>query len=211
MPSVTRERGVPTAADRAVFAAAVRTIEPMADADLALALSLLRVRDLKAGALLLSEGERASEVVVVAQGILREYFLLSDGTERTKAIILEGAFSGSLADLLSGGPSRAYIVAQEDARLLVARYADYVALAAKSRAWSRFARRSMELLLLRKTEREYELLALDAEARYAAFVERCPGLEARVPARHIASYLGITPVHLSRLRRRRRERRLARP
>ena len=59
-------------------------------------------------------------------------------------------------------------------------------------------------MLLDKAEREYELLGLDAAARYALFAERFPGLEARVAARHVASYLGITGVHLSRLRRRRR-------
>jgi CRP-like cAMP-binding protein len=45
---------------------------------------------------------------------------------------------------------------------------------------------------------------MDAATRYDRFATRYPGLEARVAARHIASYLGITPVHLSRLRRRRR-------
>jgi CRP-like cAMP-binding protein len=57
-----------------------------------------------------------------------------------------------------------------------------------------------------KAEREYELLGMDAEERYATFARRYPGLEARVAARHVASYLGITPVHLSRLRRLRRAR-----
>lgn len=54
-----------------------------------------------------------------------------------------------------------------------------------------------------KAEREYEFLCLSAEERYAAFSARHRGLEARVSGRHIASFLGITPVHLSRLRARR--------
>jgi CRP-like cAMP-binding protein len=61
-----------------------------------------------------------------------------------------------------------------------------------------------ERLYLLKSEREYELLALDAEQRYRAFQARYPGLEARVTQRHVASYLGITPEHLSRLRARAR-------
>ena len=71
-------------------------------------------------------------------------------------------------------------------------------------AWRDFNERVMQVLYLQKAEREFELLGLDAEARYAAFAARFPGLEARVAARHVASYLGITPVHLSRLRKRRR-------
>lgn len=51
-------------------------------------------------------------------------------------------------------------------------------------------------------EREFELLGLDAEARYRCFLERYPGLEASVSQRSVASYLGGTPEHLSRLRAR---------
>ena len=69
-------------------------------------------------------------------------------------------------------------------------------------AWKAYSIRLLELLFLRKAEREYELLGLRADARYRVFLEKYPDLSARVKARHIASYLGITPVHLSRLRRR---------
>jgi CRP-like cAMP-binding protein len=79
-------------------------------------------------------------------------------------------------------------------------------LARQYPAWRTFGTRVLERLLVTKAEREYELLGLDAEERYRAFSERYPGLEARVAGKHIASYLGITPVHLSRLRRRRLER-----
>lgn len=194
------------ASDAAVYADAVRRVAPLDDAAIADGFARVRARSLARGEHLLRAGQTASDVAVVVSGLLREYFVLPDGTERTKALVLEGDFSGSLADLLSGEPSRAFVVAEEPTRILVASFAEYRALAARSPSWAGFAQRSLERLLLRKAEREYELLGLDAEARYAAFVRRCPGLEARVAARHVASYLGITPVHLSRLRRRRRER-----
>lgn len=143
-------------------------------------------------------------MALVVGGMLREYFTMADGVERTKAFVVEGELSGSLADLLSGEPSRASIVADEPCRLLLWPFAGLAALAARDPAWDRFARAATQALLLRKAEREYELLGLDAAGRYAAFARRYPGLEARVAARHVASYLGITPVHLSRLRRRRR-------
>jgi len=193
--------------DVAAYAAAVRRVVAMDDATIARGLAIVRPREVKRGDHLLRAGAKATEVAVVVRGLVREYFLLADGSERTKALVNETWFTGSLADLLSGAPSRAYVVAEEASRLLVAPYAEYRALASRSPAWERFGRRSLELLLLRKAEREYELLGLDAEARYAALVARWPEIEARVAARHIASYLGITPVHLSRLRRRRRERR----
>lgn len=143
-------------------------------------------------------------MVFVVHGLLREYFLLADGTERTKAFVAEGQLSGSLADLLSEGPSLANIVAEEPARVLLAPYDAMKRLGDGFDDWRRFGHRSTAALLERKARREHELLALDAAGRYHAFRELYPGLEARVKAKHVASYLGITPVHLSRLRRARR-------
>lgn len=193
-----------TAHDQAVYAAAMRRVSPLTDADIRAGLSLVRVRELGRGEHLLRAGDVARDAAVVVSGLLREHFLLADGSERTKAFVLEGELSGSLADLLSSAPARAYIVAEMPCRLLVVDFAASTALAARSPAWGLVRARATEALLRIKAEREYELLGLDAEARYAAFRTRYPGLEARVAAKHVASYLGITPVHLSRLRRRRR-------
>lgn len=173
--------------------------------ELEAAFAMMRPRELKRGEYLLRAGERASEVAIVVRGLVREHFVMSDGTERTKAFVMAGQPTGSLADLLSGAPSRAYIVADEPTRLLRASVEQSLALAERSPGWRAYGVQLMQRILLVKAEREYELLGMDAEARYQLFASRYPGLEARVPARHIASYLGITPVHLSRLRRRRRQ------
>jgi CRP-like cAMP-binding protein len=189
--------------DRKTFAKAMRAIAPLDDADLAAGLALVRVRTLRTGDRFLKAGTHARDVAVVVRGLLREHFVLDDGTERTKAFVAEGEASGSLADLLSLRPSRAFIVAEEPTRLLVASYAEMRALSASSPAWAALGRASLERLVLVKAEREWELLALDAEQRYAAFRARYPGIEARALGKHVASYLGITPAHLSRLRARR--------
>ncbi|MBK7151098.1 MAG: Crp/Fnr family transcriptional regulator [Sandaracinaceae bacterium] len=194
----------PSARDAQLYARAMRHVAPLSDDEIAAGLVLVRVRELARGEHLLRAGDPARDVAVVVTGLLREHFLLADGSERTKAFVLEGELSGSLADLLSESPARAYIVAEEPCRLLVVDFAESAALAAKSPAWAQVRARATEALLRIKAEREYELLGLDAAARYAAFRARYPGLEARVAAKHVASYLGITPVHLSRLRRRRR-------
>jgi len=193
-----------TTQDAELYARAMRRVSPLSDDDIRAGLALARVRELGRGEHLLRGGDAARDVAVVVPGLWREHFLLADGSERTKAFVLEGELSGSLADLLSDSPARAYIVAEEPSRLLVVDFTESTALAAKNPAWGQLRARATEALLRVKAEREYELLGLDAEARYGAFRRRYPGLEARVAAKHVASYLGITPVHLSRLRRRRR-------
>jgi CRP-like cAMP-binding protein len=189
--------------DRLRFRQAMTDIAPLPERDLARGLALASARTLPKGGHFLRAGMRATELAVVVHGLLREYFLLRDGSERTKAFIAEGRVSGSLADLLSRAPSRASIVAEEPVRLLVMPYEAMLSLGRASAAWARLGRAGLEQLLLQKAEREWELLGLDAGERYAAFRARYPGLEARVLGRHVASYLGITAVHLSRLRRRR--------
>lgn len=190
--------------DATVFKRAICAIHPLAETELTEAFALMRPRELQRGEYLLRAGEQASEAAIVVRGLVREHFVMPDGTERTKAFVLAGQPTGSLADLLSGAPSRAYIVAEEPTRLLCVSFAESLALAERSPGWRNYGVQLMQRILLVKAEREYELLGMNAQARYELFTARYPGLEAQVAARHIASYLGITPVHLSRLRRRRR-------
>ena len=189
--------------DASVFARAVREIAPLDDRDLAAAFAMVRPRELARGEYFLRAGEFATEVAVVVRGLVREYFIMPDGTERTKAFVIEGQPTGSLADLLSGAASKAFIVAEEPTRTLCMSFQQSLALAARCAGWRSYGEQLMRRILLVKAEREYELLGMDAQVRYELFARRYAGLEARISARHVASYLGITPVHLSRLRRRR--------
>ena len=177
----------------------------MDDAALAACFEQCRVRSLGLGEYFLRAGEPATDTGLLLSGLLREYFTLEDGTERSKAFIVQGRPTGSMADLLSANVSRASIVAEEPSRVLVIPFQFLQALWTQSPAWKEYYARILERLFLQKAEREYELLGLRADARYQLFQERYPGLSARLKARHVASYLGITPVHLSRLRRRGRK------
>ncbi len=174
-------------------------VTTLSDAELA-AFPLPERRTLAAGESFLQAGERATEVATVHSGGLREYFVLADGTERSKSFNLPGEFAGSLSDLLSGETSRTWVVAEVPTVLLVTPWPDYLTLVERWPGWQRFARVVAENLYRRKVEREYELLALDAAARYRRSLQRWPTLEQVFKQRHIASYVGITPVHLSRLR-----------
>ncbi|WP_236517696.1 Crp/Fnr family transcriptional regulator [Sandaracinus amylolyticus] len=161
-------------------------------------------RRLARGERLLRAGEVARVAAFVCRGALRESTVGADGREHAKSFCLEGDLSGSLADLiagLDGAPSRSAIEALEPTELLCA---DYPTLRRELRAetWSAVARGIAERLALAKAEREHELLALDAEQRWLALLARRPDLPGRIAQRHLASFLGITPEALSRLRAR---------
>lgn len=153
--------------------------------------------------MLLSPGDSPDVSGLVVSGVVREYYLQPDGVEHTRNFALAGDAFGSISDAISGRPARVAVSSESDAVVLFLPWSVIEQLSARSREWERFRHRIIEGLFLRRSTREYELLALDAMGRYLSLLEQHPRIEEAVPLRHIASYLGITPVHLSRLRRRR--------
>jgi CRP-like cAMP-binding protein len=141
------------------------------------------------------------ELCFVCSGLLRAYYLADTGTESNKAFIAENEFAGPLPAAALDAPVICGIQALEPTTLLVARYADFAALLEEHPVFGQFQRKLTGWLLSRKEVRTRSLLQGGARERYLDFVERYPHLVGRVPQYHIASYLGITEVHLSRLRR----------
>lgn len=178
---------------------ALNHISPLAVEDF-IALPLPNKQVWPKGSALLRAGDIAGQAGFILSGALREYYVLADGSERTRSFNLAGDFAGSLSDLLTGMPARTWVVAEMETTVISMDWHAYQQLVDSSSAWARFAGKIAEQLYLRKVEREYELLALDAAARYRRTLERWPTLESLFTQRDIASYIGITPVHLSRLR-----------
>jgi CRP-like cAMP-binding protein len=163
--------------------------------------ALLRRRDVACGEHLLRSGELARSIYFVCSGLLREYYVDLDGHCATRRFCAELEFSGSLADLLTGGPAMVSIEALEVTTVLHLPWTEFDVLTQAHPAWQMVARRLAEGLYMHKMQREFEMLTLSAAERYARFVGRHAALQVRMPQHLVASYLGMTPVHLSRLRR----------
>ncbi len=191
-----------TASDRDQLRAALRRVAPLSDDDCAQLDGSARVIELSRGESFLRAGDVATMCGTLLSGVLREHYPLDDGREVTRGFAGPGDGVGSLSDLLVGAPSRSSIVAETDARVAIMPWATLRELSRTVPAWTRFLAQITEQLYLRKAEREYELLALDAGERYRRFRVRYSALEDQIPLRAVASYIGITPEHLSRLRRR---------
>lgn len=161
-----------------------------------------RPRHFGRGDHLARHGERMTHSHHIVHGLVRLYYTTPDGAEHNKGFAAEGRVVGSAASKLAGAPAGFDIQALEDTRTLSLPFEVADALVARHPAWERLRRLAMERLFLEKEQREKDFLTLDATARYLAFVEREPHLAGRVPLHHVASYLGITPVALSRIRRR---------
>ena len=108
---------------------------------------------------------------------------------------------GPLGAARLGLPTTYGVQALEPTRYWAAPYPSLLALYQAQPVYERFGRELAERLLVHKERRARSLLQEDAATRYRQFVEGEPGLGQRVPLYHVASYLGITPESLSRIRR----------
>ncbi|MEM9997368.1 MAG: Crp/Fnr family transcriptional regulator [Bacteroidota bacterium] len=149
---------------------------------------------------LLLPGDTRHEILFVADGLLRFYYGGEDGAESNKAFVAEDTFAGALASARLDLPVLYGIEALEPTTYLAADCAAFTALYDVDPVFDRLGRHFAELLLVRKERRTRSFLQQDARARYDAFREAHPDLLQLVPQYHIASYLGVSEVHLSRLR-----------
>ena len=145
-------------------------------------------------------GSTRYELLFVSEGLLRFYYIGDDGNESNKAFLAEHSFGGPLAAASLELPLIYGIEALEATTVLVAPYASFRALFDVDPVFDRLARNLAELLLVRKELRTRSLLQQSATERFLEFIEKTPDLMKRVPQYHVASYLGITAVSLSRLR-----------
>jgi len=178
---------------------ALNQISPLAHGVSAELQALATGRRVKKGEHLLRAGDLARNVLFVRRGLLREYYVDGQGREATRRFCGQGDFSGSLADLILKDPAAVFIECLEAGEVVEADWARVDALAELHPSLMKLLRRFAESLYVRKMRREHEMLTMPAARRYRSFVEQAPDLEARLPRLMVASYLGITPVHLSRI------------
>lgn len=177
-----------------------RAIAPLGDEPLRRLAAATTVRRFDTNAWLLRGGDRAELCFLLTKGLVRELYVAEDGGEHTRSFVAEHQLTGSLLDLLSGAPSITFIQALELTETLAFRYDTFNELCAQFVELLVIARITAERLYVKKARREHEMLALTADQRYGRWLETNPTLAARVSQRHLASYLGIRPEHLSRLR-----------
>jgi CRP-like cAMP-binding protein len=152
------------------------------------------------GGFFVRAGERPDRLAFIASGMFRVFFITDKGDEKTLVFRDAGRIISGLSPFLATKESWFSIEALEDSDLLCIRL-DGEIWEGQSDCWKTVYAKYMELLFFEKENREREFLSDDAETRYLSFRKRYPDLEHRVPQYTIASYLGITPVALSRIRK----------
>lgn len=153
------------------------------------------------GEFFLKEGQMASRIGFLKNGIIRAFYRNNNGFEYNKHFFISPCFFGGYASLITGKTNYINQQALTDCSVFVADYKTFTKLFDQHHDIERAARKLAELFFVAKENREIEIVTLDADERYLLFQEQYPGLEQKISQYHIASYLGITPTQLSRIRK----------
>jgi CRP-like cAMP-binding protein len=163
--------------------------------------SLLKHRRLRKKQFLLEEGEPCIHECFVNSGCLRMYSLNDKGQEHIMQFGIADWWICDQYSFLSGEPSAYFIDALEESQVLLIEKPKLEQLYIQVPKFERFFRIAFQNSYVALQRRILAGLSLTAEEKYLDFIRRYPELEQKVPQHQVASYLGITPESLSRIRK----------
>ena len=136
----------------------------------------------------------------VQEGSFRSYFIDQEGKEHTVQIAMEDWFVSDFYSYITQTPATLFVEAMEDSTILQMSYEDIEGLCKEIHALSEYFRITTERAFAFSRKRALSNLSKTAEERYLELLDRYPNMIERVSQKVIASYLGMTPEFLSKIR-----------
>lgn len=162
---------------------------------------LIPIKEFKKGEVLLNEGSVSRKCYFTIKGCVRSY-QIKEGKERTTQFFVEGEPIASLLSYLNKTPANHFFECIEDSTLAVLSYDNEQELYAQHSKFEALCRNSIEQEFGKQQEILQNYLTKNPEERYLMLQETRPDLLQRVPQYHLASFLGVQPESLSRIRKR---------
>jgi CRP-like cAMP-binding protein len=132
---------------------------------------------------------------------MRCFLSAESGKEHNKNFFLPISVVASLTALINDEPSLFTFEALTECEIYEVDYAKILSLCEKNPAVNKLYTRVLEEVYVKYEKRLVELISLEAKERYLELRKQVPDVDELIPQYHIASYLGITPVQLSRIRK----------
>lgn len=151
---------------------------------------------------LLHEGDVSCHFYWAVKGTFRAGFVDEDGVEYTRAFFSADTspFVMSYGSFINQTPSLSFLDTLEDGEVVSWTYDYMYNLQETNSKWLLFLKKQLDIVFSAREIKEWQTYTFTAEARYLAFLEQSPELASRIPLHYIASYIGITPEALSRIR-----------
>lgn len=177
----------------------IRSKTTIEESVLEVILSKFKIKKIKKGDLILKRGQIAYQYFFINSGALR-FFYGEEDQQLTAWVVFQNEFFAEISSLNPQKPTRFNIEAIENSELFYIDKPEMEKLYKQFPAWQEFGRITWEAMAVRMINQIISFQTLSAEERYLEFMKN-PELLQRVPVKQIASYLGITPNALSRIRK----------
>ncbi len=162
----------------------------------------LRSQELKKNDYFIRQGGQNRRIAFIVSGLFRVYCIDESGSDKTLAFRDQGRLLAAYSPFIQKKDVWYSIQALTDAEIIYFEFAELISLMGQHPCWETLEKNYIIELFIEKEDRERSFLLEDAATRYTHFCKRYPDIEKKVSQFYIASYLGISPVSLSRIRNR---------
>jgi CRP-like cAMP-binding protein len=176
-------------------------IMPLSDEEINAIVETMSVKHYKKGAVLLKEGQTSTEVYFVLEGCVRQFYLV-DGDEKTNNFFTEEQWVIAMNSFSQNNPSNHFLDCCMDSSLVVGNREKEENLYKRFPKFETISRKVMEKVFAEQQEIMSSYTTDTAEQRYLKLLKSRPDLFQKIPQYQIASYVGVKPESLSRIRKR---------
>jgi CRP-like cAMP-binding protein len=191
--------------DRDIYSgliANIRRYVDFSDTDAEKIISISNQRIIKRKEKIDEPGKTSNYRRYVVSGAFRSFFIDEEGKEHTVQIAVDDWFVSDFYSYVTRNPATLYVEALEDSTILQMHYDDIEPLCNELHSLSEYFRKSTERAFAFSRNRALSNISKSAEDRYTEFLNRYPNIIDRVPQYIVASYLGMSPEFLSKIRAR---------
>jgi len=178
-----------------------QSIQDFSSEELSLLDELITFRNLKKGELLLTENQVCNEIVFIEKGILRSFLVNHKGDEITNCFAFENELMASFSSFITEEKAEENIQALTDTQLQILDRKALQKLYESGFKWQETGRKLTELEFVNLHKRMISFQKLSGAERYQELYLNHQKYLQLIPLQYLASYLGITPRHLSRIRK----------
>ncbi|MBV8324966.1 Crp/Fnr family transcriptional regulator [Chryseobacterium sp.] len=164
-------------------------------------LNLFETRKIYKNDYFVREGDHCKEIAFIESGIFRSYYISDEGKDMTYCFRFPNDLMASYSSFISGDPSMETMQAISDSNLLILKKNKIEELVRNRPNWTVFLKAIAEQEYMELEKRFFQLQRNNAAQRYTALLKNQPDYIQNIPLQYLASYLGITQRHLSRIRK----------